>query len=776
MIQAKRLPLRGMSCAACARAIERAVGKLEGIEAASVNFATEKLDLRFDDERLSLDAVRRAVEEAGYGIADEASKAVDEHRAAGEEELRSLRRRLILAAVFTLPLLYVAMGSMLGLPFPAAFAPMKAPLRFALLELALVLPIVIAGRRFYISGLRAALHRAPNMDSLIALGTSAAFAYSLWSTWRISRGDHMAVEQLYYETAGVIITLILLGKSLEARSKGRTSEAIKRLMGLKPATATLCAAGREYELPVEELEVGDMILVRPGERIPVDGVIVEGSSAVDESMISGESIPIDKGPGDVVVGGSVNTHGSFSFRATAVGADTALARIVRLVEDAQAAKAPIAAIADRVSGWFVPAVLLVALLAAGLWLAFGESLSFALTVFVAVLTIACPCALGLATPTAIMVGTGRGAELGVLFKSGEALETAQAVTTVVLDKTGTITTGKPELTDLIPRADIPRARLLAVAAAAEKASEHPVGEAVVRAAAAESLELPRIESFTALPGRGIEAVLAADASTAILCAEEAKATDQETRRILVGTARLMTERGVALDEFAAAATQLEAAGKTTLFVALGRRVIGLAAVADEPKPTSAAAVAELHALGLEVALLSGDSRRAANAVARRVGIDTVLAEVLPEGKEAEITRLKKAGKKVAMVGDGINDAPALARADLGIAIGTGTDVAIESADLVLMSGDLLEVPKAVALSRAVMRTIKQNLFWAFGYNVLGIPIAAGLLHVFGGPLLNPIIAAAAMSLSSVSVVSNALRLRRFGRQRLERQSPGGKRP
>ncbi|HOX33658.1 MAG TPA: heavy metal translocating P-type ATPase [Spirochaetales bacterium] len=746
------IPIGGMSCASCAAAIERAVGKLPGVASASVNFATEVASVEYDPAQVRLSGIKAAISGAGYQpLAMEGAQAVDEHQRAREREIRTLVAHFAVSAAFALPLLYIAMGAMLGWPMPAALEPMEYPLRYALAELLLVLPVVAAGRRFYASGAKAIAHRAPNMDSLIAMGTSAAILYSLYSTWRIALGEFMAVEHLYFETAGVIITLILLGKTLEAVTKGRTSESIKKLMGLRPKTARVVTGGaggiEEREIPVEEVEEGDIVAVRPGERIPVDGLVLEGFSAVDESMLTGESLPVDKKAGDKVVGASVNKNGSLRFRATAVGADTVLARIVKLVEEAQGSKAPIARMADVVSGYFVPAVLVVALVAAALWLVLGETPAFALTIFVAVLTIACPCALGLATPTAIMVGTGRGAEFGLLFKSGAALETAHKIDTIVFDKTGTLTEGKPELTDLTVSEGFERAAVLAAAAAAEKASEHPLGEAVVKAARAESLELARVARFSAVPGKGIEAELARGASA--------------YERVLIGNARFMDERAVLLGGAEAEAARLAAEGKTPMFLALDGRLAAVIAVADVLKASSAAALRRLRELGIETAMITGDSRATAEAIARSVGIGRVLAEVLPQDKAAEIKKLQAEGRKVAMVGDGINDAPALAQADVGIAVGSGTDVAMESAGIVLMRSDLMDVPTAVALSNRVIRNIKQNLFWAFAYNVLGIPVAAGLLHAFGGPLLNPVIAAAAMSMSSVSVLVNALRLRRF---------------
>jgi P-type Cu+ transporter len=744
------IPIQGMTCAACAKAIERALGKAGGVIGVSVNFATEKAVVQYDPSRIRISEMKQAIAKAGYKALEiESKNAVDEDKIRKEKEIKTLWTKFIVSAVFSIPLLYIAMGAMvwwLKWPIPGWLNPMQYPLLYSLVEIALVTPVIIAGYRFYTVGFMAIWRRSPNMDSLIAMGTSAAVLYSLYSTYRIYIGDFLYVNDLYFETAGVIITLILLGKSLEAVSKGRTSEAIKKLMGLAPKTALVIQDGKEIEIPIEEVEAGDVILVKPGEKIPVDGEVLEGHTSVDESMLTGESIPVEKSAGDKVIGASINKHGSIRFRATKVGSDTALAQIIKLVEDAQGSKAPIAQMADIVSGYFVPIVFAIAFLSAVAWYLSGESTVFSLTIFIAVLVIACPCALGLATPTAIMVGTGKGAENGILIKGGEALESTHKINTIVFDKTGTITEGKPQVTDIVTTDLVDRMRLLQIAASAEKGSEHPLGEAIVRGAEKEKLELVKVEKFTAIPGHGIEVQI-------------------DGAPILLGNRKLMADRNIALEQLEQESDRLASEGKTPMYIAIHDRLAGIIAVADVVKESSARAIQKLHTMGIEVAMITGDNRRTAEAIAKQVGIQRVLAEVLPQDKANEVKKLQAEGKKVAMVGDGINDAPALAQADIGIAIGSGTDVAMESADIVLMRSDLMDVPTAIQLSKSTIRNIKQNLFWAFGYNVAGIPIAAGLLYAFGGPRLNPIFAAAAMSLSSVSVLTNALRLKSFKMKR-----------
>ncbi len=649
--------------------------------------------------------------------------------------------KFVVAIFFTIPLFYISMGHMMGMPLPDFINPHHNPLNFALAQLVLTIPVVIAGYKFYTVGFKALFRRSPNMDSLIAIGTSAAVIYGLYAVYKIMNGHTEYAMDLYFETAGVIIALIMLGKYLETRSKGKTSEAIKKLIGLQPKTAIVIQGKEEITIPIEEVEEGDIILVKPGEKIPVDGEVVEGRSSVDESMLTGESIPVEKNAGDKLVGASINKNGLLKFKATKVGKDTALAQIIKLVEEAQGSKAPIAKLADIISGYFVPIVIAVAVISGLLWYIIGSGLVFSLTIFISVLVIACPCALGLATPTAIMVGTGKGAELGVLIKSGAALESAYKIQTVVFDKTGTITQGKPKVTDIITKENFNQDKLLQIAATAEKGSEHPLGEAIVKGAEEKNISLLGSKEFYAIPGHGIEVKIEGD-------------------NVLLGNEKLMMNRNIEIT-LKKEAERLADEGKTPMFIAINENLVGIIAVADVVKENSKSAIKKLHDMGIEVAMITGDNRRTASAIAKQVDIDIVLAEVLPQDKANEVKKLQEKGKKVAMVGDGINDAPALAMADIGMAIGSGTDVAMESADIVLMKSDLLDVVTAIKLSKSTIRNIKQNLFWAFAYNTAGIPLAAGLFYALGGPLLNPMFAAAAMSMSSVSVVTNALRLRRF---------------
>ncbi len=750
--EALDLAISGMHCAACSARIERVVGAMDGVLGAEVSLAGETGSFRFDPARVSRRDIRARIRELGFESrpASSGPDLFEERRREALARLEAARRRLIPAFAFAAPLLVLSMGHMAGLPLPAWLDPMHSPLAFALAQLALTLPVVWSGRHFYLRGLPNLWRRQPDMDSLVAVGTGAALVHSLWATVLVALGvDPQAhAMDLYYESAAVLIAMISLGKYFEARSRLRTSDAIRALMRLAPDTATLVGAdGGHTTVALDEVEPGDVVLVRPGERVPVDGEVVTGGSAVDESMLTGEPLPVTKNPGDTVTGGTMNTTGALTVRAARVGQDTVLARIIRLVQQAQGSKAPISGLADRISFHFVPAVIAVAVAAGLAWLAGTGDTALALRIFVAVLVIACPCAMGLATPMSIMVGTGRGAQLGVLVKSGAALQTAESVRAVVFDKTGTLTHGQPVLTDLapMPGAGQDEGRLLALAAAVERTSEHPLALAVVRAAQERGLELPEPEAFRALTGRGVAAAVGGHA-------------------LLLGNAALMDEHGVAgRDEPAAerAAAELSAQGKTVLFLALDGRLAALLAVADTLRPEAPAVVARLKALGLRVVMLTGDNAVTAQAVAAQAGIDEVLAQVRPEDKEARVREIQARGLPVAMVGDGINDAPALARADLGVAMGSGIDVAVESGDVVLMHADLNGVLTALELARATMGNIRQNLFWAFAFNTLGIPVAAGALHLFGGPTLNPMLAGTAMALSSVTVVSNALRLRLF---------------
>ena len=742
------IPISGMTCASCAKAVERSVGKLDGVQTVDVNFATEKASISYIPEKVKLSEIKEAIKKAGYEPRDAENKnAVDEDKIRKEKEVKSLWIKFIVSAVFAVPLFYIAMGQMIKepfgpLPLPQIINPDINPLNFGLIQLFLTIPIVIAGYKFYTIGTKAILSKSPNMDSLIAIGTGAALSYSLYSLYLTFNGDMMAIHNMYFESAGVIITLVLLGKFLESVAKGKTSEAIKKLMGLSPKTAIIIKDNKEIEIPIEEVEVGDVIVVKPGSKIPVDGIVVEGHTSVDESMLTGESIPVEKSVGSHVVGASINKNGTIKFKAEKVGSDTAISQIIKLVEDAQSSKAPIAKLADVISGYFVPIVFAIAVIVSIAWFISGKDIEFALSIFIAVLVIACPCALGLATPTAIMVGTGKGAENGILIKGGEALESTHKINTIVFDKTGTITEGKPVVTDIITDGDINKDELLKIAASAEKGSEHPLGEAIVKEGEKKNLGLYNIDKFVAIPGHGIEVEI-------------------ESKGILLGNKKLMQDRKIALRKLEEISDKLAAEGKTPMYIAINNKIAGIIAVADIVKESSAKAIMKLHDMGIEVAMITGDNKKTADAIARQVGIDKVLAEVLPQDKSSEVKKLQSEGRFVAMVGDGINDAPALAQADIGMAIGSGTDVAMESADIVLMKSDLMDVPTAIKLSRSTMRNIKENLFWAFAYNVIGIPIAAGVLYLFGGPLLNPVIAALAMAFSSTSVLLNALRLKRF---------------
>jgi len=740
----KTFVIEGMTCASCAQTVEKAAGKLPGIMSANVNLATEKMAVQYDPEQLVLSDLTNAVKEAGYEAHEEieTGDAIDLDREKKAQHIKDMWQRFWISAVFTIPLLYISMGHMLGMPLPGVIDPMMNAGSFALTQLILTLPVLVLGREFFKVGFKVLFKGHPNMDSLVALGTSAAFLYSLAVTIGIWIGNTEIAMDLYYESAAVILTLITLGKYFEALSKGKTSEAIKKLIGLAPKKARVIRNEQEVELAIDEVQVNDIIIVKPGEKMPVDGIVVEGITSVDEAMLTGESIPVEKTIGDAIIGASINKNGTIQYKATKVGKDTALAQIIKLVEDAQGSKAPIAKLADIISGYFVPIVIVLAILSGSAWYLAGESGVFALTIAISVLVIACPCALGLATPTAIMVGTGKGAEYGVLIKSGGALEKTHKIQTIIFDKTGTITEGKPEVTDILTVNGMTEDELLVLAASAEKGSEHPLGEAIVHEAEKKALGLLKTHAFNAIPGHGIEVTI-------------------EDQTLLLGNKKLMIDRGIALDAVEKTSDALAGEGKTPMYISKNGQLAGMIAVADTVKASSLKAIEKLHEMGLEVAMITGDNKRTAEAIAKQVGINRVLSEVLPAEKANEVKKLQAEGKTVAMVGDGINDAPALAQADIGIAIGSGTDVAMESADIVLMRSDLMDVPTAVELSKATIKNIKENLFWAFGYNVLGIPIAMGLLHVFGGPLLNPMLAGAAMSFSSVSVLINALRLKRF---------------
>ncbi len=734
----------GMTCATCVNNVESAVSKIDGVIKATVNYASEKLFVKYDKGSVSNSLIQKVVKDSGYTaelIGDTRSDNSDRKHL----EMVKLWRKFVVSLIFSIPLLYLAMGHMLKLPLPSFADPETTMLGFGIAQIVLVIPIIWAGNKFYSVGVKALIKRRPNMDSLIAIGTGAAVLYGLYAVYQIAFKSEeigrLFVNDLYFETAGVIITLILLGKYLESVAKGKTSDAIKKLMGLSPKLATVIRDNVEMEISIDEVIVGDIVLVKPGQKVPVDGVITDGFTSIDESMISGESMPIDKKIGDKVVGASINKTGSIYFEAKKVGKDTVLSQIIKLVEDAQGSKAPIAKLADIISGYFVPVVIVIAIAAGLAWYISGESTIFSLTMFIAVLVIACPCALGLATPTAIMIGTGKGAENGVLIKSGIALETAHKLDFVIFDKTGTITEGRPEVTDIV-NYDVSKNELLTIAGSAEKKSEHPLGEAIVRAANNESLKLVNVDGFNAIPGHGLEFSISG-------------------QKYLLGNEKLMNDEGINLGTSVEDSIQLANDGKTPMFIATDKVVLGLIAVADKVKDTSAIAISRLHKMGIKVAMITGDNKRTANAIAKQVGVDTVLSEVLPEDKANEVKKLQDLGFVVAMVGDGINDAPALAQSDVGIAIGSGTDVAMESADIVLMRSDLADVVTAIQLSKKTITNIKQNLFWAFFYNTAGIPLAAGVFFAFGGPKLNPMFAAAAMSFSSISVLLNALRLKRF---------------
>ena len=736
----KNYTVTGMSCASCANAVEKALNKNNDINA-SVNFATEKLNIEYDEKKYNFDKIREIVESAGYGLVEDMIE--DKKMELYQEKIKSLKNRLILAIIFVVPLLYISMGHMLGAVLPEFLNPKVNPLNFALAQFVLTLPIIYAGRDFFLHGFKNLVRKSPTMDSLIAIGATAAVLYGIYATFRIVTVDPEAHMDLYYETAGTIITLILFGKLLEAKTKGQTSSAIKKLIGLQPKKAKIIENGAEKEVLIENLKVGDIVIVKPGEKIAVDGRIVEGATSIDESMLTGESLPVSKKVGDKVVGGSINKNGSIRFEATEIGKNTVLSQIIKLVEEAQGSKAPISRMADIVSAYFVPIVIGIAIITGIAWFLSGSGLVTALSFFISVLVIACPCALGLATPTSIMVGTGKGAENGILIKSGEALETAHKIKTVVFDKTGTITKGKPVLTDLIAYGKYNENELLKIAASVENDSEHPLAEAIVNKAKEKNIEIKPYEKFRAMPGYGIRAIF-------------------EGKEVQIGNRKLMENRKINVEISQKDYDILSNEGKTPMYISIDNELAGLVAVADVIKETSKEAVEKLKKMGIKTIMLTGDNEKTAKFIAKQVGIDDVISEVLPYQKSQKVKELQEKDEFVAMVGDGINDSPALAQANVGIAIGNGTDVAIESADIVLIRNDLRDVAGAISLSKATITNIKENLFWALFYNVLGIPFAAGIFYAFfNGPKLDPMIAAFAMSFSSVSVLGNALRLKFF---------------
>jgi Cu+-exporting ATPase len=736
------LPIQGMTCASCVNRVEKALSSLKGVVAVNVNFATERASVEYIPEELTIRDLKKAVQEAGYQVLEvKEEDIVEKERLARKKELSRIKWKFIIGASLLIPILILMYGASLF----EKWIDLSKEMNF-FIQFLLATPVQFwAGLQFYVGFWKAAKHKTSDMNTLIAVGTSAAYLYSLIVTF----GSHLIMVKglmvdVYFDTSAAIIVLILLGRFLEARAKGRTSEAIKKLIGLQPKTARVVRNGDETDIPVEEVIPGDIVIVRPGEKIPVDGSVREGYSSVDESMVTGESLPVEKKAGDPVIGATMNKTGTFKFEATKVGRDTVLSQIIRLVQEAQGSKPPIARLVDVIASYFVPVVIGIAILTFIIWYLFGPhpALTYAFLNFIAVLIIACPCALGLATPTSIMVGTGKGAENGILIRGAEALETAHQLDTIVLDKTGTLTKGEPSVTDIIESERFSKKEILTLAASAEKGSEHPLGEAIVNKAKEENLILLDSKNFQAIAGHGIEATI-------------------DSKRVLLGNLRLMEERKVFLNGLSEKAEHFSGEGKTPMFLAVDGEAAGIIAVADTLKENSREAVESLHRMGLEVVMLTGDNERTARAIAQQIGIDRVLAEVLPEMKAEEVKRLQADGKKVGMVGDGINDAPALAQADVGIALGTGTDVAMESSDITLIGGDLRGVVTAIALSKATIRNIKQNLFWAFAYNTILIPVAAGVLFPFFGILLNPIFAAGAMAFSSVTVVSNALRLRKF---------------
>ena len=733
----QKYTITGMTCAACSSAVERVTRKMDGVEESNVNLTTAILTITYDEEKVTPELIIKKVDRAGFGAELYVEKPKEDH---AEENLKQTRNRLIANIILSLPLLYICFGHMLPIhmPLPGFMDMHEKPMGFALVQMILTILVLINGRKFYLVGIKALLKGNPNMDSLVAIGTGSAFLYSFIMTIGIFKAP-ACVHNLYYESAAVVVTLVMLGKYMESRSKGKTSEAIRKLMELAPDTAIVIRDGEQKEVPVEQVSLGEWILIKPGSRIPLDGVVVEGFTSVDESMLTGESIPVEKGVDDEIIGGSVNYHGAVTVKVTRVGSDTTLAKIVRMMEDAQGKKAPISKLADTVAGYFVPVVMGIAVVAAVVWALLGHDITFVLTIFVSVLVIACPCALGLATPTAIMVGTGLGASHGILIKSGEALEISHKVDAVVLDKTGTITEGKPAVTAVVSNA-MTAEELLKIVASCEQVSEHPLGQAIVNDAKEKGIALEKVTEFQSITGQGIAAVL-------------------EGHTYYIGNKKLCLNQNMDFSEYEEVATKIANKGQTPMFVGELGKVIGIVAVADTLKETSPEAIQKMKDLGVEVYMLTGDNKLTADYIGKKVGVDHVIAEVLPNDKASVVEKLQKEGKCVMMVGDGINDAPALVQADVGMAIGSGSDIALDSSDIVLMKSDLRDVYKAIKLSKKTIRNIKQNLFWAFFYNTCGIPLAAGLLFPINGMLLSPIIGGFAMSFSSVCVVSNALRLR-----------------
>ena len=736
--------IEGMTCVSCARRIEKSISKKDGIENILVNFSNETANIKYNYKTIRASNIKKFIEELGYKVLQESKEDIDNYTLRKKREVKLIWTKFIISAIFGIPLLYIAMMPMIPSGeklIPDIINMNINPINYSIIQLLIVIPIIIIGYKFYTIGFISFLKRSPNMDSLIAISTTSAFLFSVYNMFKVLNGDFNFVHSLYFETVGVIIVLILLGKALETVSKGKTSEAIKKLMGIAPKTATILNNGIEEKIDIEEVLENDIIIVKPGEKIPVDGIIIEGEAYVDEALLTGESIPTLKKVGDEIFTASINKNGYIKFKATRVGKDTTLAQIIKVVEDAQNSKAPIAKIADIVSGYFVPIVCAIALIALILWYLYNRDLEFALKIFVSVLVIACPCALGLATPTAIIVGTGKGAENGIFIKSAEALETAYKIDTIIFDKTGTITEGNPKVTDIIT-IEILENDFLQLVASVENASEHPLADAIVKEAKHRNLELLNIMNFEAIAGKGVRA-------------------DVLGQHIIIGNKKLMDDININLENYKNTSNKLSEEGKTPMYVVIDNEFKGIISVADRIKESSKTAIEKIQKMGINVAMITGDNKKTAEVIGKKVNIDNILAEVSPIDKANEIIKFQKQGKKVAMVGDGINDAPALAKADVGIAIGSGADIALESADIVLMKGNLEDVSSAIYLSKKTILNIKQNLFWAFAYNILGIPIACGVLYIFGGPLLNPMVGAIAMSLSSVSVLANALRLKKI---------------